>query len=448
MSPLEIAARYAVPMVVLAPTIGFVLVSSLVVLGRTRTEAAERTVARTVHAALAVAAASSVATLFVLGARGFRPMQFALGHWFRADAYGFELSFLADIDAAMVSTLVAVLLLATSRFSEDYLHREPGYHRFFLLISAFAAGIQLIVLGGTLELLFAGWEVVGLTSVLLVGFFQERKGPVDAAVRVLVTYRLTDVGLLVAVVLFHLNLHTTSFSDLRDSETLHHASHGTLMLVGSGVLLAAMGKSAQCPFGGWLPRAMEGPTASSAVFYGSLSVHAGVYLLIRLAPLFDASPGLRVVLVLVGATTAFMAATSSQVSADAKTSLAYATVSQVGLMFVEIGLGLERLAIVHLLAHAILRYYQFLRTPSTLQDAMARRSAIGRTEADEVAAEWEGAGVEIRRFLYRLGVERFAVEESLERWIARPVDRFARLTDRIERSILGLLDRYSPEERR
>jgi len=441
-------SRIAIPTVVLAPVLGFVLLAFGQLFGRARGEATERLVARVVHTALATSMLASFVVLAAVVIRGFAPISLELGDWYRAEAYGFDLDFFVDLNAAMVSTLVSLLLLATSRFSEDYLHREGGYDRFFLLISAFGSGIQLIVLGGTLELLFAGWEIVGLTSVLLVGFFQERKGPVDAAVRVLVTYRLTDIGLLVATVLMHLTFHTTRFADIRDPRFAAHASSSVILMIGAGIILSAMGKSAQFPFGGWLARAMEGPTASSAVFYGSLSVHAGVYLLVRLAPLLEASPPLRIALVVIGLSTAFVAATSSQVSADAKTALAYATTNQVGLMFAEVGLGFEDLAIVHLLAHATLRYYQFLRTPSTLQDAMERRIAIGRTEADEVAAEWEGAGVELRRFLYRLGVERFAVEATLERWIGRPVERLARLTDGIERAILSRLGRYTPEEPR
>ncbi len=306
----------------------------------------------------------------------------------------------------------------------------------------FGAGMLLLVLGGRFELLYAGWEVVGMTSVLLVAFFQERLGPVRAAIRLLVTYRVCDVGLVLAAVWLHVTVHTTAFAALGPiaAGAGMEAPGGYALpatAVALGLLVAAMGKSAQFPVGGWLPRAMEGPTASSAVFYGGLSVHAGVYLLLRAAPIVDASPTARVLLVVVGAVTATMGALSGQVSADAKSGLAYATVSQVGLMFVECGLGLHTVALVHLLAHATLRYYQFLRTPSALQDALQRRAAIGMTAPDEVAARWEGLGVGMRRFAYRLALERFEVEAALERWLVRPVLAAASWLDALEQRLLA-----------
>jgi NADH-quinone oxidoreductase subunit L len=243
---------------------------------------------------------------------------------------------------------------------------------------------------------------------------------VRAALRVLVTYRLCDIGLLVSAVALHRWLHSTAFADI--FAHLPQATHGAMpMFIGLGLLVAAMGKSAQIPVGGWLPRAMEGPTASSAVFYGGLSVHMGVYLLLRSAPLLAHSPGARLCVLVIGAVTAVMAALSGQVSADAKSAVAYATISQVGLMFVEIGLGLPRLALLHLAAHSLLRYYQFLRTPSTL--AGRAGSGVGRWQAAAIRfGRAVKAGTEtssFQRFLYRLAIERFAIEAVLDRWIAR-----------------------------
>src|SRR4029079_18170497 len=214
---------------------------------------------------------------------------------------------------------------------------------------------------GSFDLLFAGWELVGISSVLLVAFFHERVGPVRAAIRPLVTYRLCDVGLVLAAVLLHQSLHTTVFVDVFRAQQ-EHASGTSLSTgyvapatwVALALLVAAMGKSAQFPVGGWLPRAMEGPTASSAIFYGGLSVHAGVFLLIRSAPLYAHEPIAAGAIILVGAVTAGIATLSGQVSPDAKSALSYATIAQVGLMFVECGLGFHGIALVHLSAHAVL----------------------------------------------------------------------------------------------
>ena len=423
------------------PVLGAVLIA-LAMLPRGRPS--ERLVALVGRVTLVVSllgALAGVALRFVSG-----PVDYRLGDWYHAADVSFPLVFLFDGLSASVSLLIAILLLTTANFSRQYLHREPGFIRFFLLMLIFGAGMHLLVLAGSVELLFIGWEFVGITSVLLVAFFHERAGPVQAAIRVLVTYRLCDIGLLLSGVFLHQWLHTTVWVDtFRGAATESAGLSATA--VGLGLVFAAMGKSAQFPVGGWLPRAMEGPTASSAVFYGSLSVHAGVFLLLRAAPLIEQSLAARVALVVVGAVTAVMAALSSQVSADAKSAVAYATASQVGLMFVACGLGFYTLATVHLIAHATLRYYQFLRTPSALQDALARRAALGRTEQDEAAALWEGVGLRRRRFIYRLALERFAVEVALDRWITRPIMSLSRWLDGLEHRFLALHDRPVPVRR-
>ena len=416
------------------PAAAALIIAALLMPGR---RPREKTVALLAQTGLWLSFLSVIAGLVALLRNGGHPIDLRLGHWYKAGEYGFELVFLLDPLSVACSLLVSLLLLATSKFSVNYLHREPGFHRFFMLVLIFGAGMQLLVLGGSLDLLFAGWEIVGLSSVLLVGFFHERKGPVRAAVRVLVTYRLCDIGLLLGAVSMHVALHTTVFVDMfhkLQEPTRHTAVPATL--VSLALVLGAMGKSAQFPLGGWLPRAMEGPTASSAVFYGGLSVHAGVYLLIRCSPLLQHAPAAKVCLILIGGTTAVIASLSGQVSADAKTSLAYATISQVGLMFIECGLGLSQLALLHLFTHALLRYYQFLRTPSTLQDALGRRAALGMTEPDESAHHWEALPTPLQRFLYRLALEQFEVDVALERWIGRPVNSLAGRLDRAGRQVM------------
>lgn len=409
------------------PAAGALLIGALALPGR---RPSERTIAVISQAALWLA---FFCVLVGSGAYLLHgaPLDVRLGHFYRAGDYGFELLFLYDGLSVPVALLSSVLLLATSRFSENYLHREPGFLRFFALMLTFAAGILLLVLGGGYDLLFAGWEIVGLTSVLLVGFFHERAGPIRASLRVFVTYRVCDIGLLLAAVWLHLSLHSTSFVEIQRRLPENHKDFPALA-IGLLLLLAAMGKSAQFPVGGWLPRAMEGPTASSAVFYGGLSVHAGVYLLIRAAPILSQAPLVQVALIAVGTVTAVMATLSGQVSADAKSGIAYATISQVALMIVECGFGLYRLATLHLVAHALLRYYQFLRTPSALQDALARRAALGVQPGTRSEQRWGQLPVDLRRFLYRLAVERFEVEAALDTWVARPVLTLSRFLNAIE----------------
>ncbi len=409
------------------PALGALAIAALVGLGW---RPSERAIVRLATAVLMLSLLSVGVGLLRWAGALFGPVDVRVGHWYRAGESSYELRFLIDRLSAPVSVTAAILLLATCRFSANYLHREPGFVRFFSLMLVFASGIQLLVLGGSVELLFAGWEVVGMTSVLLVAFFHDRRGPVRAAIRVLVTYRLCDVGLLLGALWLHQAYHSTSFV-----RVLAAPAAGGAGLVTLGVLIAAMGKSAQFPVGGWLPRAMEGPTASSAIFYGGLSVHAGVYLMARIEPLYADSPGLRLLIVAIGSLTAIAGTLSAQVSPDAKSALAYATITQVGIMFVECGLGFPTLAVVHLVAHATLRYYQFLLTPSVLQSALRRRAALGATSADERAAQWELLGLPLRRYLYRLAIERFEVEAALERWIARPALFLSQRLDALERSL-------------
>lgn len=394
----------------------------------------EQVVVTLTHLALWLTLGSmSVGTLLWL-AGGQQPVDLRLFDIYRSGDYALELRLYFDLASVVVATVASVLILATSRFAQRYLHREPGFVRFFVLMLIFASGVMLLVLGGSFDLLLAGWEIVGWTSVLLVGFFHERQGPVRAALRVLVTYRLCDIGLLVGAVALHGWLHSTAYRDLFE-HVGGAAGGGSALFVGLCLLFAAMGKSAQIPVGGWLPRAMEGPTASSAVFYGGLSVHMGVYLLIRAEPVLAQAPLVRLAIIGIGGVTAVMAALSGQVSADAKSGLAYATISQVGLMFVEVGLGLPKLALLHLLAHSLLRYYQFLRTPSTLQDALMRRRTGGSVQRP---VQGQGASP-LQRFVYRLAIERFAVEAVLDRWVARPLLSLARALGRREDALVGWL---------
>ncbi|MCY1005640.1 proton-conducting transporter membrane subunit [Nannocystis pusilla] len=421
-----------------APALGAVIIALLLAARL----ASERVVASVAQTAIGLGFLGLLVGLVGWAAGPAGPLQLGFGSWYSGAGYDFRIDLLVDGRSAAVSALVSLLLAATSQFSIAYLHREPGFNRFFLLMLLFGAGMQALVLAGNLELLFVGWEIVGMTSVLLVGFFHERLGPVKAATRVLVTYRLCDIGLLTAGVSLHRWLHT---SDWLAAEQAALTSPWPSTFVGLSLVFAAMGKSAQFPLGGWLPRAMEGPTASSAVFYGSLSVHAGVYLLLRAAPLLEHSLAAQTMMIAVGAITAVISAMSSQASPDAKSALSYATASQVGLMFVEIGFGLYTLATVHLVAHAVLRYYQFLRTPSALQDALARRAALGRTEADEGAVRWEELGLRTRRYVYRMAIERFDVEIALERYVVRPVMALSRRLDRLESRLLAL---HGESERR
>jgi NADH:ubiquinone oxidoreductase subunit 5 (subunit L)/multisubunit Na+/H+ antiporter MnhA subunit len=287
------------------------------------------------------------------------------GDWLRIHEFVIPAVLRVDLVSVTIAVFSAVLTALVARFSRRYLHKEPGFIRFFTLLGLFATGTQLVALAGALELFFAGWELIGISSAFFIGFFHERDEPIRSSVRAFATYRLSDAGLLIATVATFELLGSARFSALPGAASLPSWEATALALM---FLLSAMGKSAQLPFSGWLPRAMEGPTPSSALFYGAVSIHAGLFLLLRAWPVFEASAVARAVGVVVGLATAVYAAAVVRVHTDAKGALAHATLAQVGLILAEICLGWTTLALVHMVCHAFLRLGQYLKAPNTIHD--------------------------------------------------------------------------------
>jgi NADH-quinone oxidoreductase subunit L len=214
--------------------------------------------------------------------------------------------------------------------------------------------------------------------------------------------------------------------------------------VGGLLIWASLGKGAQVPFGGWLPRAMEGPTPSSAIFYGALSVHLGPYLLLRAAPLLDAQPVLGVWIALIGLATAVHGTLVGRVQNDIKCALAYASMTQVGLIFVEIGLGLRMLAIVHIVGHAALRCLQFLRAPSVLLDRAEEERRAGRP-ANRLLGRLEGRlPRSAQLWLYRGALERGFLDALLRDYLLEPVLALSRQLDQGQEALHSLFLRRRP----
>lgn len=370
-----------------------------------------------------------------LSLRGMPVLTVSFGNWFEVGHYGFPLVLLFDRLSLPLAGLTIVLVGIVGSFSVRYLHRDPGYFRFFLLLHLFGFGSLLLFTAGSLDLLIAGWELVGITSVLLIGFFQHRKEPVRNALRVFGTYRVADVFMLTGVFLTHHWFGTGLWQELFPGEwpnhghALHGAGAGVVCLL---LILAACGKSSQGPFSGWLPRAMEGPTPSSAVFYGAISVHAGAYLLLRIQPLIAESWLATGFLIFVGVTTAFLATLIHRTCADAKTSLAYASMTQLGIIFTEVGMGWTTLALVHTVGHAVARTAQFLRAPSMLHDYHRLHSAAGGDLGTTGAHYDSFVPKRLQYWMYTLGVERGCYDALLERFVLRPV--------RFVSSVIGWLE--------
>lgn len=284
--------------------------------------------------------------------------------------YIFQIDFLFDRVTAVYLLVGSILTFLVTLYSRYYLHRENGYKRFFNTTLFFFLGYCLVILSGNLETLFLGWEILGISSFLLISFYRERYLPVKNAVKVFSIYRVADVGIILAMWASHHLWHQNiTFFQLNNATLVHeqlnaHSSIG--VFISCMFLFAAMAKSAQFPFSSWLPRAMEGPTPSSAIFYGSLSVHIGVFLLIRTFPFWEYQTSVRIAIAIVGILTSLIGTGIARVQSSVKSQIAYASLAQIGLIFLEISLGFENLALFHFAGNAFLRTYQLLVSPSVV----------------------------------------------------------------------------------
>jgi len=326
-------------------------------------DAAERTGA-------AIARAAALAALLLLsalaGASLFAgvPGHLTLADWFGVPGVAVPLSFMLDPAALGIATLTAFIGWVALSFSVAYLHREPGFHRFLLGMCLLLGGMQLIVLAGNAVLAFVGWELCGIASWLLIGYADHRPQATGNALFAFLANRIGDAGFLLAIGLAFWWLESVEWTAVAGGDIPEMVKARMLLL---GLVTAALAKSAQLPFTPWIGRALEGPTPSSAAFYGALMIHAGVFLLIRIDPLLQQVPDMAAAVVLAGAATVVYSALCGRAASDVKTSLAFATTAQAGLMVMACGLGWTTLACWHLAAHALWRGYQFLSAPSWLR---------------------------------------------------------------------------------
>ncbi|MGB7344917.1 MAG: proton-conducting transporter membrane subunit, partial [Pirellulaceae bacterium] len=390
----------------------------------------EQLTALLTQVAVALGLTASIAVLAMMLATGVRYVPIELGNWVTLtdEHFHFHLKFVFDRLSVPFAILCFTLCGTVGAFAKVYLHREPGYDRFFLYYAVFLLGMIVSALAGTIETLFFGWELVGLSSAFLIAYFHERSAPVQNGMRVWSVYRIADAAFLIAALMLH---HLTGGGDFDGltgvgdwPDAVAAIEPGPALVVGLLLLLAAAGKSGMVPFSGWLPRAMEGPTPSSAVFYGALSIHLGAYLLLRVSPLLDVSLPLRIAVIVCGAVSAVYGTMTSRVQTDVKSALAFASLTQLGIIVVEIGLGLYYIALIHIIGHALLRTLQLLRAPSLLQDYLNLENAIGDLLPNAQPklipmsdhGRWNG--------LYRLCFQRGYLDAVISRWIVRPFIRF------------------------
>ncbi len=350
------------------------------------------------------------------------PGTVTLGTWFESGAFTIPVGFTLDGLSLPVATLVALIAFLAQRFSVNYLHREPGFHRFFFGMSLFTGGMLLIVLSGNAVLAFAGWELAGVSSWMLIGYAYERPTATGNALRAFVTNRIGDAGFLFGIVLALLWLGSVEWGAMAErAPELGTLSAGVLAL---GFVIAALAKSAQVPFAPWVARALEGPTPSSAIFYGALMIHAGVYLLIRLQPVLEQSPAVMGLIAAVGLLTALYGWLSGLVQTDVKSSLMFATTTQVGLMVLACGLGWFTLAAWYLGLHAAWRAYQFLLSPSYLE-------LTGAAPAVNPPSRSRG--------LYTAALQRFWLEAFTDWLLVRPTRALASDVNSFDQRVVSRL---------
>ncbi len=428
--------------VVAAPAVLVLLTGLSLLLG---IRLGERNLGRLTQILVITATLAATTLLIRMLLKGEVQYTLELGRWVDLPIEHFHFTFTFLFDRLSIPFVVLSLVLCgiIGAFASRYLHRDEGYSRFFFLYVIFMLGMVLSSVAGTIETMFLGWELVGLSSALLVAFFQNRINPVVNGLRVWSIYRFADSAFLLAALVLH---HLTGGGELDlmmghkpwpESACLIEPSQA--LLVGLLLLVAAAGKSALVPFSGWLPRAMEGPTPSSAIFYGALSVHLGAYLLLRVSPMLDQSPVLQYVIVAAGCVTAVYAGLTGRVQTDVKSALAFASLLQVSIIVIEIGLGFRYIALVHIIGHASMRSLQLLRAPSVLRDHRKLEDDLGRTLSQSQSSPRSKAVTAFRLWRYRFAIERGYLDTVLDEWIVAPVVALFRWFDRMERSLVRRL---------
>jgi NADH-quinone oxidoreductase subunit L len=279
-----------------------------------------------------------------------------------------EVGYAVDALTAVMLFVVTVVGTLIFIYSIGYMHGDPRYSRFFAYMSLFAGSMLLLVLANNFLLLYVGWELVGLCSYLLIGFWFERPAAARASMKAFITTRIGDFFMFLGILLLFATTSSLRFNALADLSATHAVAGATVTLAAVLIFGGAVGKSAQMPLHVWLPDAMEGPTPVSALIHAATMVAAGVYLVARTYPLFFASPGHEALTIVayIGGITALMAASIGVVQDDIKRVLAYSTISQLGYMMMGLGLLGYTAGVFHLMTHAFFKALLFLAAGSVI----------------------------------------------------------------------------------
>jgi NADH-quinone oxidoreductase subunit L len=325
--------------------------------------------------------------------------------WMPAGALQINAAFQLDQLSMMMVLIITGVGTLIHIFSVGYMQDDPGYPRFFAYLNLFVAFMLVLVLGASYPVLFVGWEGVGLCSYLLIGFWFSEKANADAGKKAFIVNRIGDFGLLIAMFLLFANLGTLDFVGVSAAATKFAFGGALVTTICLFMFLGCAGKSAQIPLYIWLPDAMAGPTPVSALIHAATMVTAGVYLIARSSTLFSMAPVASLTVAVVGAVTALFAATIGLTQWDIKKVLAYSTVSQLGYMFVGVGVGAYTAGMFHLVTHAFFKALLFLGSGSVI---FAMHAAYHHTGNHDDAQDMRNMG----------GLKAFLPWTWLMMWIA------------------------------
>jgi len=284
--------------------------------------------------------------------------------WLETVNFKISMGFLIDNITIIMLLVVSIVSSASHIFSLKYMEGDPRYSRFYAYLSLFTFSMNGIVLANSLMLLYMSWELVGLSSYLLIGFWFEKDSAANAGKKAFLTNRVGDIGFFIGIMLLFTAIGSFSYADVFSGVAAGKITGNLLTLAGIGLFMGAVGKSAQFPLHIWLPDAMEGPTPVSALIHAATMVAAGVFMMVRVFPILTLDA--LIIIAYIGGFTAFFAATIAITRTDIKQVLAYSTLSQLGYMIMAIGTGAYTAAFFHLVIHAMFKANLFYGAGSVI----------------------------------------------------------------------------------
>ncbi|MGA2513632.1 MAG: NADH-quinone oxidoreductase subunit L [Candidatus Limnocylindrales bacterium] len=352
---------FLIPLIPLLPLAGFAVTG---LLGRGMGTQSHRIAVWAVVASWLVAMVVAFGALTGTLGFGEAGATITLWNWIPATGFHADMGFFVDALTACLLIVVTTIGMLVHIYSIGYMAHDPGKWRFFAYLNLFMFSMLILVLADNFLLVFAGWELVGLCSYLLIGFWYPRRSAAEAAKKAFLVNRIGDMGFALGIMAIWTQLGTLNMQAV--FAAFGTVPHGWQIAIALLIFCGAVGKSAQFPLHVWLPDAMEGPTPVSALIHAATMVNAGVYLVARCNPIFGAAPEVMVVVAAIGIFTAILAASIAFTQTDIKRVLAYSTLSQLGYMFASLGVGAWTAAIFHLMSHGFFKGLLFLDSGSVI----------------------------------------------------------------------------------